>query len=246
MLEGAVVPIALEGDEGFDQVAGRGQQRQIALGVEASARDLHRVFFDEVSREERDGAGGVEVAVLRKVRTFQDVDGLHGLGDEKVQIRVALAVSVASQVDGQAVDEDRQVGAVVGVEPADQVLLGLASPLVLIDDEARHETKDVGRTPLWAHLEVSAGNDLLGRGRHGWWRRVGDGWQDGFGRGRSRWGRGRLRPRDRGPQQATEHGDGVPAPGADHHSGVRNITMRRRRKQGNVGVRPSMCRIWVW
>ena len=233
MLEGAVVPVALEGDEGFDQVAGRGQQRQIALGVEASARDLHRVFFDEVSREERDGAGGVEVAVLRKVRTFQDVDGLHGLGDEKVQVRVALAVSVASQIDRQAVDEDREVGTVIGVEPADQILLGLASPLVLIDDEARHETKDVGRTPLWAHLEVSAGNDLLGRGRHRRWRGDGDGWKDRFGDGSSRWCGRVLCPRDRRRQEATQQGDDVPAPGADHHSGVSNITMRRAWKRGN-------------
>jgi len=46
-------------------------------------------------------------------------------------------------------------------------LLGLASPLVLIDDQARHEAKDVGGASLWAHLEVSARDDLLGRGRHG-------------------------------------------------------------------------------
>jgi len=80
-----------------------------------------------------------------------------------VQVRIALAVGVAAQIDGQAIDEDREIGPVIGVESTDQVLFGLAASLVLIDDQPGHETQDVGGAALRAELEVAAGNDLLGR-----------------------------------------------------------------------------------
>ena len=82
-----------------------------------------------------------------------------------MQVGVALAVGVAAQVHGQAVDEEGDVGAVVGVEAAEQVLLGLASALVLADDEARDQAQDVGRPALGAQLEVLPGNEQLGGGR---------------------------------------------------------------------------------
>jgi len=43
-----------------------------------------------------------------------------------VQVRVTLAVRVAAHLTGRPSTKERDVGAVIGVEPADQVLLGLA------------------------------------------------------------------------------------------------------------------------
>ena len=34
---------------------------------------------------------------------------------------------------------------------------------MLIDDQARHQPKDIGRASLWTPLEVEAGDDLLRR-----------------------------------------------------------------------------------
>ena len=82
-----------------------------------------------------------------------------------MKIGVTLAVGVAAEVDGEAVDEERDVGAVIGVESAQEVLLGLAAALMLADHEAGNETQNVGRPPLGAQLEVAARNEDLGRRR---------------------------------------------------------------------------------
>ena len=166
MVEGAVVVIPLDGDERLQGIAGRGEERQVALGVEAAAGDLERVLGHEVLRPEVHHARGVEVPVLGKVRCLQDVDHLDRFRDEEVEVRIALAVGVTPQVHRQPVDEQRQVRAVVGVKAPDQILFGLATPLVLGDDQAGDQPQHVGRPALWANLEVLAGNELFGRGRN--------------------------------------------------------------------------------
>ena len=55
-----------------------------------------------------------------------------------MQIRVPLPVGVAHGVDRGVVHEERDVGAVVDVEAAQEVLLRLASAAVLHREEARH------------------------------------------------------------------------------------------------------------
>jgi hypothetical protein len=45
-----------------------------------------------------------------------------------VEVGIALAVGVAAQVDGQGIDEERDVGTVVRVEAAQQVLLAFPPP----------------------------------------------------------------------------------------------------------------------
>jgi hypothetical protein len=81
-----------------------------------------------------------------------------------VQVGVALAVSVRAEIDGHVVEEESHVGAVVGIEAAEEVLRGLAASLVLTHHEARHETQDVGGPALRTELEVAAGDELFGRG----------------------------------------------------------------------------------
>ena len=71
-----------------------------------------------------------------------------------MQIGVALAVRVRRQVDGHAVDEDADVGAVVGVEAAQEQLVGLAAALVLRGEQPRHHAQDVVGRILGPQLEV--------------------------------------------------------------------------------------------
>jgi hypothetical protein len=82
-----------------------------------------------------------------------------------VEIGIALTVGVAAEFDGEPVDEDGDVGAVIGVEAAEEILLRLASALVLADDESGDEAQDVGRPALGAELEVAPRDEeLRGRG----------------------------------------------------------------------------------
>ena len=92
--------------------------------------------------------------------------------------REALTVSMAAEVDGEPIDEERDVGAVVGIEPAQEILLGLAATLMLADHEPGNEAQDVGRPALRAKLEVAPGDEDLGRRGDRRRRRHHDGRQD--------------------------------------------------------------------
>ena len=151
-------------EERLQRVARGGQEREVALGAPAPAGGLDDVLRHGVERDEVDGAGGREVAELDEVRPLEDVDLLERLRDQEVQIGVALAVRVRAEVHGQPVDEERDVGAVVGVEAAQEVLLGLAAALVLADDEPGHEAQDVGGPALRPQLEVAPRDEELGGG----------------------------------------------------------------------------------
>jgi hypothetical protein len=130
----------------------------------ASAGKLDEVLGHHVERDEVDGAGRREVAELDEVRPLVHVHLLERLRDQEVQVRIALAVGMRAEVHGQPVDEERDVRAVVGVEPAQEILLGFPAALVLTDDEPRHEAQDVGGTPLWPQLEVAPRDVELGGG----------------------------------------------------------------------------------
>ncbi len=66
------------------------------------------------------------------------VDAAHDLRDQEVLVRIALTVGVGRAVHRHAVDEAREIGAVVEVETPDQVLVGLA--LARVDGD--HQTRD--------------------------------------------------------------------------------------------------------
>ena len=165
VLEGPVAPVVLDRDERLERVARRREERQVALGGERSARGVGIVLVDGVAYDEVERARGGEIAELDEVGPLEPFETLDGLGNQEMKIGVTLPVGVAAEVDGEAVDEERDVGAVIGVEPAQEVLLGLAAALMLADHEAGNESQDVGRPPLGAKLEVAPGNEDLGRCR---------------------------------------------------------------------------------
>ena len=90
-----------------------------------------------IAKTKVDRASRREVTVLREVRALAHLDALDQLRDEDVRVGVALPVRVAGQVEGYVVDVDREVGAVVCVEAPDEILVGVASPRVLKNDEPR-------------------------------------------------------------------------------------------------------------
>ena len=166
-IEGPVGGVELTGEERLQGAARRREQREVALGVERPAPRLGEVLVHHVEGDEVDGRRRVEVAVLRVVRPLEDVDPGQGLGDDEVQIGVALPVGVAPEVHGQAVGEEGDVGAVVAVESAQEVLVGLAPAVVLRDHEAGDQAQDVRGPALGPELEALAGDEDLRGGRQG-------------------------------------------------------------------------------
>jgi hypothetical protein len=87
-----------------------------------------------------------EVALFGVIRTLPVIDAIDQLRNEPVQIGVAMAMRVGRHVGRHAVDKGREIGAVIEIEAAQEVLVRLAAPAVLRDDDAGHEFEHFGRT----------------------------------------------------------------------------------------------------
>ncbi len=71
-------------------------------------------------------SGGGEIARVGVVRTLAIAETLDQLGDEEIQVRVALAVGVGGQVDRYTVDRGGEVRAVIEIEAAQEILVRFA------------------------------------------------------------------------------------------------------------------------
>ncbi len=162
MLEWAVVVVQLHGDQALHGIARWRQQREIALGVERAARGLRDVLVHEVLRHKSDGPGRGEIAELHEIRPLESFDELDGLRDQEMKIGITLAVGVAAQVHRQTIDEECDVGAVIGIEASEQILFRLAAALVLADDEAGNQTQHVGDPTLREKLEIATRDQHFG------------------------------------------------------------------------------------
>ena len=60
------------------------------------------------------------------------------LGHQEVQVGITLSVRMRAHVDRHVVDEDRQIGAVVEIVAAEEILVGFALAAVLRDDQPGH------------------------------------------------------------------------------------------------------------
>jgi len=82
------------------------------------------------------GARAPKVPDVRVIDAEFVVDVVDKLGDEEIQIRVSLAMTVCWQIDWHSLEACLKVGAVVEVEAADEVLVCLALAGVLRHDES--------------------------------------------------------------------------------------------------------------
>ena len=99
--------------------------------------------LDEVRRQLREvGNAGVpgrrEISGVGVVGAFAEGDPRNQFRDQPVQVHVALAVGVGAHIHRHAIDAGGEIGAVVEVEAAQIVLVGLAAAGVRGDDHARH------------------------------------------------------------------------------------------------------------
>ncbi len=85
-----------------------------------------------------------EVALVREIRSFFDADRCDQFRDEEIQVGIPLTVGVSAHVDRHVVDRDCEISAVVEIEAAQEILVGLAVAAVLRDDQAGYNFKRFG------------------------------------------------------------------------------------------------------
>ena len=101
------------------------------------------VFWERVEQPEVGAPCAGEIAVFGEIGTFAVVDAFHELWDKAVEVCVTLAVGVCAHVDGHPVDGDEEVGSVVEIEAAEEVLGSLSAAGVLGDDDPRDGFEDL-------------------------------------------------------------------------------------------------------
>ena len=106
-------------------------------------------------------AGGGEVALVREVRAFGELDAGDDLRDQEVDVGVALAVRVRRHVHRRAGHRHREIAAVIEVEAAQEILVGLALAAVLRDDHARHRLEHFALAHDRPHVELTRGDRAL-------------------------------------------------------------------------------------
>ena len=105
-----------------------------------------------------------KVADIRVIRTFFEIHPLHKLRDDGVHVRVALAVRVRWQVQRHIVEENGDIRAMVEIEAAQKILVGLAAAGVLRDDEAGNRLQNLSRTKNRTILDLRCAHRSLGAG----------------------------------------------------------------------------------
>ena len=108
-------------------------------------------------------ACGREVAELGIVGALAVHDAVRELRNDEVEVHVALPVGMGGHVDRHALDARREVGAVVEVEAAQEVLVRLAVPGVLGDDQAGHHLEQLADPQQRPRRQLLAEHRALAR-----------------------------------------------------------------------------------
>lgn len=111
-------------------------QRHGAGGEQAAealrpGAQLH-LIGDRVGVGDVRGADRGEVALVGVVRSFGVVDTTDELGNDEVEVRVALAVGVRRLVDRGAIDVESEIGAVVEIVTRKMYCEAFPSPLCTV------------------------------------------------------------------------------------------------------------------
>ena len=120
------------------------------VGQRVHVVDLHR-------------PGRVEIAEIREIRALAVMQGADQLGDHEIEIGITLAVPVGAHVDRHVVERDVDIGAVIEVKAAQKILVGLALPAVLRDDQSRHDLEHFADPGPRLLLDLRAGDGSLRR-----------------------------------------------------------------------------------
>ena len=120
---------------------------------------LHRVEVAECSRRRRR-----RNRLRRVIRSLVVVDPRDELRDHEIEIGVALPMCVRAHVDRHAGEIGREIGAVIEIEAAQEILVRLAGAAVLGDDHARDVFQHFARPQQRAIVDELRGDDAGARG----------------------------------------------------------------------------------
>ncbi len=159
----AVVGFPLAGDREIAARQTGGAAERRALPAVLAAFEREERFVEPFDGRHVRRARQREVADVRAIGALAVVHALDHFGDQPVQVEVTLAVAVRAQVHRHVVDVGREVGAVVEVEAAQEVLVRLAAARVLGGDQAGDDFEQLGHAEQGAHGQVGAADGALAR-----------------------------------------------------------------------------------
>ncbi len=111
---------------------------------------------EAIDRAHIAGPGEREIAPVGAIRTLAIILPLDDLGDQAVEVQIALAMSMRPEIHLNPVDIGGKIRPVIEVEAAQEILIGLAAARVLRGDHTRHGLQQFGGTQQRAHQKVAA------------------------------------------------------------------------------------------
>ena len=118
MLERPIGEVDFVGDQTLHRTEAWRQDADIAHGVERPANGAKRVFDGILFGHEVDRTRVGKIPGVREIGALTIIDRLDHLGDQKIEVRIALTVGVTDHIDGDTVNTDGHVGAMIIIKPA--------------------------------------------------------------------------------------------------------------------------------
>jgi hypothetical protein len=119
---------------------------------------------DAIDRRHERRARHREIAAVDPVRPLAVIDTLDGFGNKSVDVEIALAMAMGPQVQRHVVDVRREVGAMIEIEPAQEVLIGLTRTRVLGGDQPRNDLEQLGDPQQRTHGQIRPADRAFARG----------------------------------------------------------------------------------
>ncbi len=131
---------------------------EYSLVAEAARSDLSKRFIDTVDQADMEIAGRRKITLIGKVRALSDIEDVDGLRHQPIKVRIALTMGMGAHVDRHIVDPDRQIGAMIEIIAAQEILIGFALAAVLRDDQSGHGLQKFSGAAHWARIQLLAGH----------------------------------------------------------------------------------------
>jgi hypothetical protein len=150
-----------------EQISGADRTRhraEPAVIAERARRQHGEVVRQRVHVIDLHCPGGVEIAEIGEIRALAVMQGADQLRDHEIEIGIALAVPMGAHVDRHAVERDIDIGAVIEVEAAQEILVGLALAAVLRGDQSRHDLEHFADPRPRLLFDLFPGDSSLRRG----------------------------------------------------------------------------------
>ena len=132
----AVVAAGLEGPDQVEIAEAARAGGQQAPEIVLAEAEVDKAVIQPAQVVDAGAAGGAEVTIRGGIDALAVVDAADQLRHQEVEIHVALAVCMADHIGRHAHHRRREIAAMVEIEAAQEVLVGLAVAGVLGNDHA--------------------------------------------------------------------------------------------------------------